>query len=278
MTLSKLKLLSIESFAVQSLSCVWFFVIPWTAACQVSLSITISQSLHKLMSIESVMPTNHLILCRPLLLLPSVFPSITVFSTESVLPIRWTKYWSFSFSLSPSNEYSGLVSFRIDWFDLFAVPGALLPLLIHFCVCLSFSPVRGEAFLKAPCAVSFCLFLRSHASWCLIAQQILFVQPQGSLQTLITAPLLGIQPDLGPRRPLEGRCCQTEPAQTQAWSDCCPVLWNSSVLFALEIFLEPVNPAHTENSFLLSPAGTQESEWCAFVGPGFGVMKARVFL
>ena len=100
--------------SVQSLSCVWLFATPLTAACQDSLSITISQSLLKLMSIESVMPSKHLILCHPLLLLPSVFPSIRVFSNESVLHIRWPKYWSFSFSISPSNEYSGQISFRID--------------------------------------------------------------------------------------------------------------------------------------------------------------------
>ena len=98
---------------------------PWTAACQVSLSITNSWSLLKLMSIESVMPPNHLILCHPLLLLPSIFPSITVFSNESVLRIRWPKYWSFSFNISPSNEHSGLISFRMKWLDLFAVQGTL---------------------------------------------------------------------------------------------------------------------------------------------------------
>ena len=103
-------------------SSVWFFVIPWITACQASLSITNSRSLLKLMSIESVMPSNHLILCRPLLLLPSIFPSIRIFSNESVLHIRWPTYWSFSFSVSPSNEHSGLISFRIDWFDL-AVQG-----------------------------------------------------------------------------------------------------------------------------------------------------------
>ena len=103
--------------------------IPWTAARQASLSITNSQSLLKLMSIESVMPSNHLILCHPLLPLPSVFPSIRVFSKESVLCIRWPKYWSFSFSLSPSNEYSGLVSCRMDWLDLLAVQGTLKGLL-----------------------------------------------------------------------------------------------------------------------------------------------------
>ena len=111
--------------SVQTLSCVLLFATPWTAACQASLSIANFQSLLKLMSIESVMPSNHLILCRPLLLLPSVFPSIRVFS------IRWPNYWSFSFSFSPSNEYSGLISFRIDWFDLLAVQGTLKSLQHH---------------------------------------------------------------------------------------------------------------------------------------------------
>ena len=105
----------------QLLSRVRLFVTPWTAACQASLSITNSQSLLKLMSIESVMPSNHLILCRPLLLPPSLFPSIRVFSNEPVLHIRWPKYWSFSFNISPSNEYSGLISLRMDWLDLLAV-------------------------------------------------------------------------------------------------------------------------------------------------------------
>ena len=104
---------------------------PQTAAHQASLSITNSWSLLKLKSIESVMPSNHLILCRPLLLLPSIFPSIGVFSNESVLHIRWPKYWSFSFNIRPSNEYSGLISFRIDWLDLFAVQGTLKSLLQH---------------------------------------------------------------------------------------------------------------------------------------------------
>ena len=104
---------------------------PWTAARQASLSITNSQSLLKLMSIESVMPSNHLILCYPLLLPPSIFPSIRVFSNESVLHIRWQNYWSFSFSISPSNEYSGLISFRMDWFDLLAVQGTLKSLFQH---------------------------------------------------------------------------------------------------------------------------------------------------
>ena len=117
--------------SVQSLSCVQCFAVPWTAACQASLSITSSQSDLKLMSIESVMPSNRLILCRPLLFLPSIFPSIRVFSNESVLCIRWSKYWSFSFSTSSSNEYSGLISFRIDWLDLCAVQGTLKSLLQH---------------------------------------------------------------------------------------------------------------------------------------------------
>ena len=111
--------------SVQLLSHVWLFPTPWTSACQVSLSITISQSLLKLMSIKSVMPSNRLILCCPLLLLPSVLPSIRVFSSESVLRIRWPKYWNFSFSISPYNGYSGLISFRMDWLDLLAVKGTL---------------------------------------------------------------------------------------------------------------------------------------------------------
>ena len=112
-----------EQQAVQLLSRVRLFVTPWTAALQASLSITNSRNLLKLMSIESVMPSNHLILYCPLLLLPSIFPSIRIFSNKSVLHIRWPKYWSFSFSISPSNDYSGLISFRIDWLDLLAVQG-----------------------------------------------------------------------------------------------------------------------------------------------------------
>ena len=117
--------------AVQSLSLVQLFVTPWTAALQASLSIANSQSLLKLMPIESVMPSNHLILCCPLLLPPSIFPSIRVFSNELALHIRWPKYWSFSFNISLSNEQSGLISFRIDWLDLLAVQGTLKSLLQH---------------------------------------------------------------------------------------------------------------------------------------------------
>ena len=116
---------------VQSVMCVRLFATPWTAARQASLSITNAQSLLKLMSIKSVMPSNHLILCHPLLLLPSIFPSVRVFSKESILHIRWPKYWSFSFSISPSNEYSGLISFRMDWLDLLAIQGTLKSLLQH---------------------------------------------------------------------------------------------------------------------------------------------------
>ena len=121
----------IEISSVQSLSHVRLFATPWTAACQVSLSITNSRSLLRLMSIELVMPSNHLILCCPLFLSPSIFPSIRVFSNESFLHIRWPKYWSFSFSISPSNEYLGLISFRMDWLDLLAVQGTLKSLLQH---------------------------------------------------------------------------------------------------------------------------------------------------
>ena len=120
----KIQISSVESF-IHSDS-----VTPWTAAHQASLSITTSWSLFKLMSIESVLSSYHLILCRPLLL-PSIFPSIRVFSSESVLHIRWPKYWSFSFSISPSSEYSGLISFRVDWLDLLAVQGTLKSLLQH---------------------------------------------------------------------------------------------------------------------------------------------------
>ena len=114
---------------IHQLSCVRLFATPWTAVHRASLSITSSQRLLKLMSIESVMPSNHLIFYRPLLLLPSIFPSIRVFSNESVLRIRWSKYWSFSFSISLSNEYSGLTSFRMDWLDLLAVQRTLKSLL-----------------------------------------------------------------------------------------------------------------------------------------------------
>ena len=117
--------------SVQLLSCVRLFGTPWTAAHQVSLSITNSRSSLKLMCIEPVMPSNHLILCYPLPSLPSIFPGIRVFSSESVLRIRWPKYWSFHFSISPSNEYSGLIPFRMDWSDLLVVQGTLKSLLQH---------------------------------------------------------------------------------------------------------------------------------------------------
>ena len=117
--------------SVQSLSHVRLIVTPWNVACQASLSITNSWSLLKLTSFASVMPSNHLILCCPLLLPPSIFPSIRIFSSESALRIRWPKYWSFSFSMSPSDEHSGLISFRMDWFDLLTVQGALKSLLQH---------------------------------------------------------------------------------------------------------------------------------------------------
>ena len=117
--------------SVQSFKRVQLFGAPWTAACQASLSITNSRSLLKLMSIESVMPSNHLILCRPLFLPPSIFPSIKVFSNESAIRIRWPKYWSFSFSISPSNEHPGLISFRMDWLDVPEVQGILKSLLQH---------------------------------------------------------------------------------------------------------------------------------------------------
>ena len=117
---------SVKCFSVQFLSCVWLFVTPWTTARQASLSITNFRSLPKLMSIKSVMPSSHLILYYLLLLLPPIPPSIRVFSSESTVCIRWPKYWSFSFSISPSNEHPGLISFRMDWLDLLAVQGTHL--------------------------------------------------------------------------------------------------------------------------------------------------------
>ena len=123
---------SVQFSSVQSLSHVPLFATPWTAAREAILSITNSRSFLKLMSIKSVMPSNHLILCHPLLLLPSVFPSIRVFSDESTLRIRWPKYWSFSFNISPSNEDSRLISFRMDWLDLLTVQGTLKSLLQHY--------------------------------------------------------------------------------------------------------------------------------------------------
>ena len=137
-----------ENQSVQLLSHVRLFVTRWTAAHQASQSITNSWSLLKFMSIDSVMPSNHLILCHPLLLLPSIFPSIRVFSSESVLHIRWPKYWSFSFNISPSNEHPGLISFRMDWLDLLAVQGTRKSLLQHHSSKASI--LRRSAFFVVP--------------------------------------------------------------------------------------------------------------------------------
>ena len=123
--------MTLNSFIVQLLSCVRLCATPWTAACQASLFFTVSWSLLKHISIESMMPSNHFILCCPLPLLPSIFPSIRVFSNEPSLHMSWPKYWSFSFSISPSSEHPGLISFRMDWFDLLAVQGTLKSLLQH---------------------------------------------------------------------------------------------------------------------------------------------------
>ena len=138
--------------SVQSLSCVWLFATPWTAARQASLACSDSRNLPKLVSIESVMPSDYLILCCPLLLLPSIFPSIRVFSYESALHIRWPKYWSFSFNISPSNEHPGLISFRIDWLDLLAVQGTLKSLLQHHSSKASI--LSALSFLHSPTLIS----------------------------------------------------------------------------------------------------------------------------
>ena len=123
---------SVQFDSVQSLSRVWLFATPWITACQASLSITNSRSLPKLMSIESVMPSNHIILCHPLLLLASIFPSIRVFTNESKLHIKWPKYWIFSFNICPSTKHPGLISFRMNWLDLLAVQGTLKSLTSQF--------------------------------------------------------------------------------------------------------------------------------------------------
>ena len=144
--------------SVQSLSHVWLFATPWIAACQASLSITNSRSLPKLMSIKSVMPSSHLILRCPLLLLPPIPPSIRVFYSESTLCMRWPKYWSFSFSIGPSNEHPGLISFRMDWLDLLAVQGTLKSLLQHHC-----SNSSVLSFLHSPTVTSIHDHWKNHS-------------------------------------------------------------------------------------------------------------------
>ena len=142
----------VQFSSIQSLSHVQLFATPWTAACQASLSITKFWSPPKPMSIELVMPSNHLILCHPLLLLPSIFPSIRVISNESAVCIRWPKYWSFSFSISTSNEHSGLISFRMDWLDLLAVQRTLKSLIQHKSLIQQFKSINSSAlnFLYSP--------------------------------------------------------------------------------------------------------------------------------
>ena len=152
---------SFQFSSVQSLSHVQLFATPWTVARQASLSITNSRSLFKLMSIELAMPSNHLILCCPLLLLPLIFPSIRVFSNESVLCMRCPKYWSFSFSISPSNEYSGLISFRIDWLDLLTLQGTLKSLLQYHSS--KSSILWCSAFFKTPTLTSIHDYWKNHS-------------------------------------------------------------------------------------------------------------------
>ena len=155
--------------SVQLLSHVRLFATPWTAACQASLSITNSRSLPKPMSIESVMPSSHLILCHHLLLLPPILPSIRVFSNESALRMRWPKYWSFSFNISPSNEYSGLISFRINWLDLLAVQETLKILLQHH----SSNALKGNRWRPSHNSPSCVALYNSHRALTLFS----YVQP-----------------------------------------------------------------------------------------------------
>ena len=164
--------------SVQSLSRVWLFEAPWTAACQASLSITSSQSLLKCISIESMMPSNHLILCHPLLLLPSIFPSINVFSNESVLCIRWPKYWSFSFNISPFNGHPGLICFRMDWLDLLTVQWTLKSLLQHHSSKASI--LRHSAFfivqLSHPYVLPYRMASRIENDICKASNQVIDIQ------------------------------------------------------------------------------------------------------
>ena len=160
--------------SVQSFSRVWVFETPWSTAHQASLSITNSWSPPKPMSIVSVMPSNHLILCPPLLLLPSIFPSIRVFSNESALHIRWPKFWSLSFSISPSNEHPGLISFSMDWLDLLAVPGTLKSLLQHHSSkasilwCSAFFMVQpSHPYMTTGKTIALTIWTFLSAKWCL---------------------------------------------------------------------------------------------------------------
>ena len=192
--LCKVRIIFLSS--VQSLSCVRFFLTPWTAACQASLSITNSQSLLKLMSIESMMPSNYLILCCPLLLPPSAIPSIKVFSTESVLCIRWPKYWSFSFNITPSKEYLELISFRMDWLDLLAVQGTLKSLLQHHSSKASVLPL--SAFFTQACAVGYDWHDLAYIHTCSVAavNHICDALPQsGGRCQLLILPHTSILPD-----------------------------------------------------------------------------------
>ena len=152
---------SLQISSDQTLIPVQLFVTPWTAACQASLFITNSKGLLKLMSIESVMPSNHLVLCHPLLLLPSIFPSFRVFTNKSALRIRRPKYWSFSFGISPSNEYSGLISLRMDWLGLLAVQGTLKNLLQHHSSKASI--LQHSAFLYSPTLTSIHDYCKNHS-------------------------------------------------------------------------------------------------------------------
>ena len=156
----RLRIVSLQFSSVQSLSCVQLFATPWNAACQASLSITSSQSLPKPMSIVSVMPSNHLILCCTLLLPPSIFPSIRVFTNESALHIKWPKYWSFSFNISPSNEHPGLISFKMNWLDVLAVQGTLKSLLQHHSSSMNSSSL---SFLYAPTLTSIHDHWKNHS-------------------------------------------------------------------------------------------------------------------
>ena len=215
---------------VQSLSQAQLFATPWTAALQASLSNTNSQSLLKLMSIELVMPSKHLIPCCPLLLLPSPFPSIRVFSSKSALCIRWPKYWSFSFSISPSNAYSGLISFRIDWFDLLSVQGTLKSLQKH-------QFFGTQLFLWSNSHINTWLLEKPSVQFSLIAQSCLTLRPRGRHYSRLPCP-----------SPIPGTCSNSCPSGR--W--CHPTISSSVIPFSSGLHSSPASGSFPMSQFFAS--------------------------
>ena len=222
---------SVQFSSVRLLSCVQLFLTPWTAAHQASLSVTNSWSLLKLMSVKSVMPSNHLILCRPLLLLPSVFPIIRVFSNESVLRMRWPRYWRFSFSISPSNEYSGLISFRMDWLDLFADQGTLKSLLQHHS--LKASILRCSAFFRVQLSYPYTTTGKTIAltKWTFVEEQ-----NGGYLKNYAAI--------IQPCNPTPGHIIYVE--KNMVWKDACTPMFIAALFTIAKTWKQPKCPSTEE--------------------------------